>query len=525
MKIALGRATLVLVAAFFIGTGVLAQRESDAATTAAKAPIAHIAFSRRSIAFGLVKVATTKSLSIRNTGALEANVAVTSPTAPFNLTAGGGSYVLAPGVSTTIGVEFAPTAKGPVKAEIEIQCSNCNSAADDNAVIHLRGDAEGPVAAPIATPTPMPGATPTPSSANALPMSVTTGPFDSVDQPFASVTICVTGTSNCTTVNDVLIDTGSFGLRIFGSQINGLPVTPNTEGGSDIGECAFFGSGSTWGSVSTVDVTIAGEPTITIPIQVVDDIDAFTPAPHECTQGSQLLSSPQVAGFYGILGVGSVSNDTIFTDYFECSGGTCSSLESPPNADIVQNPVSSLPVDNNGVVVSLPSIPAAGEPSTNGTLYFGIGTESNNEPGAVMTYQQNSDPNSVDYLKIETVYKGSTAGGFFDTGSNGYFFNDASITECSDDLGFYCPVETVTGSATNQSVGTAVSGVVNFQISNADSLFGLNDAALDNLGGPFDGSSVYDGFDWGLPFFFGRSVYLGILGKSSSLGTGPYAAY
>jgi hypothetical protein len=195
---------------------------------------------------------------------------------------------------------------------------------------------------------------------------------------------------------------------------------------------------------------------------------------------------------------------------------------------LVPNPVAALPVDNNGVVVSLPSIPAGGQASTDGTLYFGIGTESDNQPAAVKTYTGNNNVNSEDYLNIITIFKGVSADGFFDTGSNGYYFNDNSIEECSENSGlegFYCPSGTLSESATNKGASGSVSGVVTFSIADAEPLLNSNDAAFDDLGGTYDGGNSYDGFDWGLPFFFGRQVYVGLAGTKSSLGTGPYTAY
>ena len=54
------------------------------------------------------------------------------------------------------------------------------------------------------------------------------------NEPCTQVTICQPGTSNCQTITDVLVDTGSSGLRIFASAVTvALPS-------SNSGECMYF---------------------------------------------------------------------------------------------------------------------------------------------------------------------------------------------------------------------------------------------------------------------------------------------
>ncbi|HVA01328.1 MAG TPA: DUF3443 family protein, partial [Terriglobia bacterium] len=70
---------------------------------------------------------------------------------------------------------------------------------------------------------------------------------------------------------------------------------------------------------------------------------------------------------------------------------------------------------------------------------------------------------------------------------------------------------------------------VSFSIANADALFNANggtNAAFNDLGGDSGTSPSTDYFDFGMPFFYGRNVFVGIENEPGPNGVvGPYWAY
>ena len=137
--------------------------------------------------------------------------------------------------------------------------------------------------------TPQCGGTPS-SSVPAAPADnvqsilVNAGPTDDYfNGAFTSVTICAPGQSTgCQTIDGVLVDTGSTGLRVLSSAVTlPLPQQVGTSG-APIVECAQFLDGFTWGPVQTADVKLAGEQASAVPIQVIDE-RAFPNIPTACS--------------------------------------------------------------------------------------------------------------------------------------------------------------------------------------------------------------------------------------------------
>ncbi len=362
-----------------------------------------------------------------------------------------------------------------------------------------------------------------PSGSNVL--AVTINPSSaavctSADMLCTQVTICQPSTSTCQTIADVLVDTGSSGLRIFASAVR-IPLAS-----SNLGECMFFGGGTDWGSVHTVDVVLGGEPAVLVPIQVIDPTfagqytSAGQPASNICGVGV-VDSSPSQAGFNGILGVGLFPFDGGF--YYNCASLPCAAVAVSASQQI-QNPVGLLPVDNNGVIVQLPAVPTNGSASLSGSLILGIGTASNNQPSGVTVLPTNSSGEIVTRFHPSPGVSTQNVG-IIDSGSSVIFFSDSSLSIplCPGNLSFlYCPSAPLTFSAVNTELSGSPSSLVSYQIVDPRPLLNSGNAAIGNMGGPAFSPGV---FDWGLPFFFGRTVYVGLSGKTSVLGAGPFWAY
>ncbi|MGX6999825.1 DUF3443 domain-containing protein [Caballeronia sp. KNU42] len=357
------------------------------------------------------------------------------------------------------------------------------------------------------------------TASNTVPITVGSGAQNFVNIPNVTVTVCAPGTSNCQTINNIQVDTGSYGLRLASdaaAQIVGsLPINASTNG-RQLAECTQFADGFTWGTVRSADVKIGGETASGIPIQVLGDLADSTVPADDCINGTSENTSRQL-GANGILGVGVAPTDCGVTctnvatsNYYSCTAGNNCTAIAVAVADQVVNPVTKFAVDNNGVIVQLPPVATAAA-SVTGTLVFGIGTQGNNALTDATLFS------STEFGDLSGTYKGAAVTTIVDSGSNALYFADSSLPTCAST--FYCPASSQALSATVSGL-SGTTGTVNFTVNNAQALAaGGADYALNGLAGNLSSSPTL--FDLGLPFFFGRHVYVGFASASNS----PYVAF
>jgi hypothetical protein len=412
----------------------------------------------------------------------------------------------------------------------------------------------------------------TTSGSNVVAMTVNGGPDSAepdADTPFITITVCAPGsTTNCAQISNIEVDTGSYGLRIISSALSSTVTASLTQeyasNNQPLVECTQFVDGVSWGPVMLANVQIGGESASNVPIQVIGD-SSFPDSeiPSGCLSNGSPEDSVSTFGANGIIGVGPfaqdcgsgcvLSNSGYAQDptYYACPSGVSSPSDCEATGPELQQQVTNPVVDftssgdDNGVIVELPSVPDPdGAATASGSLVFGIGTESNNSLGSATVLTGD------DYGDIATVYDGTTLPySYLDTGSNAYYFdasNTSSIPDCSGSSGssgsgfsssWLCPTSEQTINVTNQGANSTSSSV-SIKIYNADTLFDEDNGtytAFDDLGADTGSQSTFCNqdygvsgdcyFDLGLPFFFGRNVYVAIAGYNTSGGEGPYFAY
>jgi uncharacterized protein DUF3443 len=362
---------------------------------------------------------------------------------------------------------------------------------------------------------------------NVQPVVVNAGPAGNyANGIFTSVTVCVPATTECQTIDGVLVDTGSSGLRLLSSVLTlPLPLVRD-RAGAPIAECNQFQDSYQWGPLLSADVRLAGETAPAVPLQSIGD-PAFSSIPEDCaSSGLPLEDSVEALGANGILGIGLWRQDCgpacAATDesnpglYYTCAASGCRAAAVDVSRQ-AQNPVWLFPTDNNGVALQLPSLPDLGAAEADGSLVLGIGTRANNASAGAAVLRLDDEGN------FTTVFAGTPySASYLDSGTNGLYFLDPATTglqTCADTSDFYCPTLPVTLSATNVGLDGA-GAAANFRLVSADALFDTPNSAFSDLGGPRS-----EGFAWGLPFFFGRTVFTAIEGQDTPAGAGPWFAY
>jgi hypothetical protein len=321
--------------------------------------------------------------------------------------------------------------------------------------------------------------------------------------------------------------------------------------------CVLFGIGAEWGPVGKADVKLGSLTASNVRFMMIDSTYGSIPSYSGCAS-STLDTSPSADGYNGIIGVGLFTTDCgadgcdpSSTSYYGCPSGTNCSLAkvglnytsvsssgasgltnngSIATAYQVQNPIAQMPTGyNNGTAITLPSLSTCGASVVKGYMALGVASVTNNTPSTTPTIIK----------AASSTISGSIVAGYMYTDWNGYEYNglidsgtstwaivpNSDLSDCGGSYsGFLCPSDTPSLSASMVAADNSVTKSISFTIGNAESLFNSSNTAYPSLGTSLSSSS--DLFIWGLPFFYGRTVYTVINGKTATgVGTGPLWAY
>ena len=342
---------------------------------------------------------------------------------------------------------------------------------------------------------------------NVLPVTVRT-PHGGFNRFVVSVTVCEPGTTQCATIDDVMLDTGSTDLRLEASAVPAwisLPAHRDQEG-RPLSECLHFVHDDAWGPVVRSDLHLGGLMAKDVPLQVISDDGR--PQPAACPRSTERPTSN------GTLGIG--------PNLFDCPG-TCEQNATRPTYFVggpstwtpvagrlaptyrVPNPVARLPAHNNGVVFDLPSPPGGDAREVVGALMLGVGTAPNNQPGPASRLPLDAAG------RFTTTYRGrSYPESTIDSGSETDIIEDDQLPRCAGMAWAFCPTP-------DRWIEAAMAGPAGarfpwrIRVGNYRRTLTRNDGASDGM--VVAASEGTRSFVWGAPFFMGKRVMVVFEGR------------
>lgn len=364
-----------------------------------------------------------------------------------------------------------------------------------------------------------------PTGENVIPVQigVKNSKTNSINTPVTSVTIC-NNNNKCQTINNILIDTGSVGLRIESSVIDSdlrdsllqSPVVTND--GESITQCMLFGGGYAYGSVvNAASVKIGSLYTQQIPIQLVDNNTLNVPT--SCKEKGMPINLPSV-GINGTLGIGPIS--TPLPNYAQivyavAADGIPVEVISPVGEGIPTlevNTFAYLNKHSNGVIFKLPNLSTPSESPISGYLILGIDTANNNQV-STNTIKLLGNPNTGWGGFISTASSNpneaySNVEAMFDSGAALLNFMNVGIQTCDPMTGLidlYCPssspfaLQVMLG---NYNSTQNANLPLNLTLVNY-----LGDAIFSSVIIPSLGLFMTANFDvYGIPAFLGKTIYV-----------------
>ena len=342
---------------------------------------------------------------------------------------------------------------------------------------------------------------------NVLPLVMRT-PHGGFNRMVASVTVCEPGTERCATVDDVMVDTGSTGLRLEASAMPTwlrLPAFPGP-GGRPLAECLRFVHDTAWGPLYRADVRLGGLTAKGLPLQVIDDQGGLQP--QACPRSDVRPTSN------GTLGIGH--------HLYDCQG-TCGQRADAPGVFVrdgaewspsegaiepayrLPNPVSYLPGHDNGIVIELPASPAGGAREVAGTLTFGVDAVAGDGAGTARILHLDAAG------RFTTVLDGrSYPASYIDSGTETYILRDDSLPRCRTMAWAYCVEPRRTLDA--EMVGIDGKRIpTRFGVGNYQGVRERHAGASDDVAEAAEAQST--AFVWGAPFFLGRRVSVVMEGR------------